>query len=213
KSGAIIDQTEIDVQVKVTGVELRKADDTHDAKTGHLHLYVDREPPATDEAIPAGNPKIIHSAQPTIHVTGLTPGVHTFYPVLGYGDHRPFRPAVQTFVTINVAGTPNHLEIVTPQDGATVFGPNVTVRLNLEAPGIQVRKADGSHEQSSGHFHLFVDREVTAANEAIPAGQPDVIHSTSPEIEVQGLQAGVHTVRAVFGYGDHIPFSPPLQAT
>src|SRR5262249_7614416 len=92
KSGAIIDQTEIDVQVKVTGVELRKADDTHDAKTGHLHLFVDREPPATDEAIPAGNPKIIHSAQPTIHVTGLTPGVHTFYAVLGYGDHRPFRP-------------------------------------------------------------------------------------------------------------------------
>src|SRR5207253_2097742 len=71
KSGAIIDQTEIDVQVKVTGVELRKADDTHDPRTGHLHLYVDREPPATDDAIPAGNPKILHSAQPTIHVTGL----------------------------------------------------------------------------------------------------------------------------------------------
>src|SRR5262249_29352216 len=54
--------------------------------------------------------------------------------------------------------------------------------------------------------------EPTPPDQPIPAGQPGIIHSASPEIEVQGLAPGAHTVRAVFAYGDHVPFAPALTA-
>jgi hypothetical protein len=211
--GAVVASSDVEIHVEVNGVRIAPADDQRDPSTGHLHLYIDRKPPEDDAPIPAGDPHIIHTGRTAIRARGLSPGEHTLYVVLGYGDHRPFRPAVQDSVTVTVAGSPVGLEILTPRDGATVFGPNVTVRLNLEAPGVEVRRADGTREQSSGHFHLFVDRPPTAGTEPIPAGRPGILHSASPELELQGLAPGRHTVHALFGYGDHSPYRPTLSAT
>jgi hypothetical protein len=213
EDGAVLPSSAFEVRTRVTGVALRPADNTHDPKSGHLHLYIDHPPPASDVAIPAGDPQIFHTTGPTIRVEGLAPGEHTLYVVLGHGDHRPFRPAVRDSVTITVTGEENRLSIVTPRDGATVYGPDVTARLFLGAPGVEVRSADGTREQASGHYHVFVDRAPTPAGEPIPAGQPGIIHSVSPEIALRGLAPGEHTIHAVFGYGDHAPYQPSLAAS
>jgi len=49
-----------------------KADGDTSGRTGHLHLFVDREPTAAGQAIPV-EAGIIHSAETRIEVTNLAP--------------------------------------------------------------------------------------------------------------------------------------------
>jgi hypothetical protein len=90
-----------DVDVAVEGVELVKADGDTSGKTGHLHLFIDKEPDL-DAPIPVGDPAIIHSATAPIAVTGLASGEHTLWVVLGNGAHVPFDPPVMEKLTITV---------------------------------------------------------------------------------------------------------------
>ena len=88
--------------VKVEGVTLAKADGDTSGKTGHLHVFVDRDPTAAGQPIPkeAG---VIHTTDTTISVPDLAPGEHTLWVVLGDGNHFPFAPAVLDKVTVTVA--------------------------------------------------------------------------------------------------------------
>ena len=88
--------------VKVEGVTLVKADGDTSGRTGHLHVFVDRDPTAAGQPIPkeAG---VIHTTDTTISVPDLGPGEHTLWVVLGDGNHVPFAPAVLDKVTVTVA--------------------------------------------------------------------------------------------------------------
>jgi hypothetical protein len=92
----------LSIAVEVSGVTLVKADGDPSGKTGHLHAFVDVPPVAPGEPIPTGNPAIIHSATSPIVVTGLAPGDHTIWIVLGDGNHVAFTKPVRDKVVVTV---------------------------------------------------------------------------------------------------------------
>jgi hypothetical protein len=102
--------------------------------------------------------------------------------------------------------------IEAPMDGATVTGPNVTVRYSTT--GVQIAPA-GTMEAGTGHHHLFVDVDVTPMGEVIPAGVPGIIHLGMAQTEhvVEGLSPGEHRLIAVVADGMHIPLNPSVADT
>ena len=91
----------LSIDVVVEGVQLVKADGDTSGRTGHLHAFVDKEP-TPGQPIPVGDPAIVHSATSPVSVTGLTPGEHTIWVVLGDGTHVPFDPPVADKLTVTV---------------------------------------------------------------------------------------------------------------
>lgn len=90
-----------DLKVLVTGLTIVKADGDTSGKTGHFHVFVDRNPSKAGEVIPVA-PDIVHSADNPIHVSGLKPGKHTLIVVLGDGAHHRILENVQASVNVNV---------------------------------------------------------------------------------------------------------------
>lgn len=92
------------VTVKVQGVTLVKANGDTSGKTGHLHLFIDREPTPANESIPKPpDGSIIHTADTTISVPNLAKGDHTLWVVLGNGAHDPWKPPVMDKITFTVS--------------------------------------------------------------------------------------------------------------
>lgn len=89
------------VDVKVEGLTIVKADGDPSGRTGHLHVFVDREPTPAGQAIPV-EAGIIHSAETRIEVANLAPGEHILWVVAGDGAHRPLNPRVMDEVTVTV---------------------------------------------------------------------------------------------------------------
>jgi hypothetical protein len=93
----------VTVTVAVQGVTLVKADGDTSGKTGHLHLFIDRDPTPAGESIPKPpDGSIIHTADTTINVPNLAKGEHTIWVVLGNGAHDPFAPPVMDKLTFMV---------------------------------------------------------------------------------------------------------------
>ena len=90
------------VEVKVEGLTIVKADGDTSGRTGHLHVFVNREPTPAGQAIPV-EAGIIHTAETTISVPDLAPGVHTLWVVAGDGTHSPLNPRVMDKLTVTVA--------------------------------------------------------------------------------------------------------------
>jgi len=94
------------VSVTVTPpVNLKAAKDA-DAASYHLHYFVDIDPSTVvqgGQAVPAGNPKIIHSAATTQDVGALAAGKHTIWVVLGDVGHVVCSPVVQGSVSFDVS--------------------------------------------------------------------------------------------------------------
>lgn len=109
------------------------------------------------------------------------------------------------------AGEPR-VEISSPQQGATVEGPDVTVE--LEAVGFQVVEA-GDTTANSGHHHLFLDRDVSPAGAPIPTEEGYIIHmgTGAAEYTFEAVEAGEHQLIAVVGDAVHVPVDPPLADT
>lgn len=93
----------LNIDVKVDGFDLVKADGATTEATGHLHAFVDTPPVAPGEAIVTGNPMIIHSATSPITVPGLAAGEHTIWIVVGDGTHHAFKTSVRDKVVVTVA--------------------------------------------------------------------------------------------------------------
>ena len=91
------------VTVQVQGVQLIKANGDTSGKTGHLHLFIDREPTPANESIPKpADGSIIHTADTSIPVPNLAKGDHTIWVVLGNGAHEPWNPPVMDKITFTV---------------------------------------------------------------------------------------------------------------
>ena len=99
------------------------------------------------------------------------------------------------------------MEIVTPQDGDTVPGPAVMARLS--ALDFVVVPA-GDTTPNSGHFHLFLDRDVLAAGEPIPAEPGQIIHlgTGADSLNLEGVAPGAHRLIGVVGDAAHVPVQP-----
>ena len=85
-------------------VNLKPAKDG-DADSFHLHYFVDTDPASVlqpGQAVPSGNPKIVHSAATIQDFKDLTPGSHQIWVVLGDVGHIPCSPLVTADTTISV---------------------------------------------------------------------------------------------------------------
>ena len=95
--GAIVRAGDLKVVMSVTGALLKPADNTHDPKTGHFHLYLDKVP-EPGIPIPKDVAGIWHWPETTFTIKRVSPGVHTLVLVWAYGDHIPFSPWVSDTV-------------------------------------------------------------------------------------------------------------------
>jgi hypothetical protein len=102
--------------------------------------------------------------------------------------------------------------IVSPTEGESVVGPNVTVR--LEATGVTIVAAV-NHDPGTGHHHIFVDRDPTPLTDTIPAGVSDIRHlgQGQTEFQIEGLAPGEHRFIAVIADWSHVPLNPPAVDT
>ena len=71
-------------------------------------------------------------------------------------------------------------------------------------------KADGDTSGTSGHFHLFIDRDPTGPRAPIPVA-PGIIHTAETVVALPAFTTpGEHTVWVVAGDGTHVPLTPPV---
>jgi hypothetical protein len=102
------------------------------------------------------------------------------------------------------AAPERRVEITTPAEGDTVAGPTVMVR--LAAHGFTVVPA-GDTTPNSGHHHIFLDREISAAGTAIPAEAGFIIHmgNGADSLALTAVAPGEHRLIAVVGDAGHVP--------
>ncbi len=100
------------------------------------------------------------------------------------------------------------VEIVEPAAGATVTSP---VKFVLKATGIEIAPAADERE-GVGHFHLFVDKDLTAAADTMPRGVTGIIHMGNGKSEftdsTKSIKAGHHRVILVVGDHHHTALTP-----
>jgi hypothetical protein len=95
--------------------------------------------------------------------------------------------------------TTGKLKIVAPTNGATVKGPDVTVRVELTGATI-ADQGETTVRPNEGHVHISLDNKV----QTIYAGESFV---------VKNVTGGTHTIQAEFVAADHGFFQPRIIET
>ena len=88
--------------MKVGGITIVAADGDTSGKSGHFHVFIDREPLKEGETIPKED-GIVHSADNPIRVPGLTKGEHELTVVLGDGNHQRIHDEVEAETMVTIA--------------------------------------------------------------------------------------------------------------
>ena len=86
------------------------------------------------------------------------------------------------------------LEIVQPEAGAVVEGPDVHVVVDLQG-GLIVPEASTDLAPDTGHIHLKLNGDL-------------VSHTYGTEQLLEGVEPGSYLLEAEFVAADHAPFSP-----
>lgn len=104
-----------------------------------------------------------------------------------------------------------HITITEPKDGTTVSSP---VKVCMEAHGVTVEPAKKGVNEGKGHLHILVDVDLPADLSKPIGKDAQHIHmgdgSTCKEVK---LDAGKHTLRALFARGNHVPYDPAITGT
>ena len=101
------------------------------------------------------------------------------------------------------AGT---VTIITPMDGALINGSTVTVTLSST---VEIVPA-GEMTQGTGHHHLYLDEDLTAADVPVPSVPNSIVHmgDASSSFVFENVPAGEHRIIAVVADGVHVPLQP-----
>lgn len=104
------------------------------------------------------------------------------------------------------------VSILEPQDGATLDGDSITVRLS--ATGVTIVPA-GDTTAGTGHHHLYLDEDLGDPTVAIPVVPGHVIHMGTgvSEYTLTDVPAGEHRLIAVVADGMHVPLQPWVTDT
>ncbi len=197
--GDVINGNTVELGVEHSGFSVVSADGDTSGKTGHFHVFIDRDPVEPGTVIERG-PDIVHSTDNPIVIPGLAPGEHRFVLVAGDGNHVRMGEA-SSEVTVDVKGP--SIDVTAPES----VPQGQKVQLSVATNGLTVVAApEGKYEEASGHFHVLIDKPLPEFGKAIPADQ-DVIHTTSTSIELD-LSVGDHIIWVVVGDGGHVPFRP-----
>jgi len=193
----------VKLAVKVSGIDIIKANGDTSGRSGHFHVFVDGAPPPAGTVIPKQR-GILHSADNPIIVPGLPLGTRRLTVVLGDGAHRRIGD-YEAQTTVIVDG-PSVVAAVLPPTVAAGTPAVVT----MSVAGVTLVAANGDISGKTGHLHLFVDREPTPAGQPIPK-EPGIIHTTDLTVSIPNLAPGEHFVWVVLGDGLHKPFDPPVE--
>jgi hypothetical protein len=100
-----------------------------------------------------------------------------------------------------------HERIVEPKAGATVTGTSVHVV--LEAQGIEIAPV-AEHKAGTAHHHLFLDTDLSPADQPIPVGTPGIWHGGKGQTEYtfENVAPGPHRLIAVLADPNHVPLHP-----
>ena len=101
---------------------------------------------------------------------------------------------------------PGTVTIVTPSGGALVNGSTVTVQLSSS---VQILPA-GDLTGGTGHHHLYLDADLTPADQPVPSVPGSIIHmgDGSSSYVFENVAPGEHRVIAVVADGVHVPLQP-----
>ena len=104
------------------------------------------------------------------------------------------------------AVAPMTVTILEPAEGAVVTGPVVTVRLGATVPILPA----GDLTPNTGHHHLYLDAEQTAAMVPVPSVPGSIVHmgNAASEFRFDSVQPGTHRLIAVVADGVHVPLQP-----
>ncbi|MEA2686384.1 MAG: hypothetical protein QOE93_1579 [Actinomycetota bacterium] len=192
----------VSLDLASTGLTVVKADGDTSGRSGHYHVFIDRDPVAPGAVIPV-EAGIVHSADDPVVLSGLAVGTHRLVVVLGDGSHTRLGSTMAE-TTVDVQGP--SIDATTPATspaGQPVF-------LTVKVDGLTVVKADGDVSGTTGHLHVFVDRDPTAAGQPIPV-EAGIIHTAETTIPVADLAPGAHTLWVVAGDGLHNPLAPRVM--
>ena len=103
------------------------------------------------------------------------------------------------------------VRIVTPAPASTHKpGP---VEVCIETKGYVVEPAKNGVNEGKGHHHLIIDAPMPDLNQPIPKDARHIHMGDGSQCKTIELGSGVHTIRALFAKGNHIPYNPPVTDT
>lgn len=96
--------------------------------------------------------------------------------------------------------------IVTPMNGAQINGTTVTVQLSSTVPIVPA----GEMTEGTGHHHLYLDADLTPADQPVPTVPGEIIHmgDASASYVFENVGPGEHRIIAVVADGVHVPLQP-----
>ncbi len=191
-TGAEVRGNIVRLDVSSSGISITAADGDTSGRTGHYHVFVDRDPVAAGDIIPVAA-DIIHTTDDPIVIPGFRVGRHELTVVYGDGTHRRlgFTEAATSF---------------------TVAGPSVDASAppNVAAgqPVVVTANTEGFAVPEDGRLYVLVDTAPPgAAGEALP---DTVLQALDTTIAVPDLAPGTHTLWVVAGSADRVPLDPPV---
>jgi hypothetical protein len=104
------------------------------------------------------------------------------------------------------------VRILSPARDTVLKGTTVTV--TLEAKGIEIAPV-ADHKAGTAHHHLFLDTEVTAADQPIPVGVAGIVHlgKGTSTYTFENVPPGEHRLIAVLADPNHVPLKPLVSDT
>ncbi len=193
-TGDVIQGNVVRLDVTSSGITIVPADGAVGGRTGHYHVFVDRDPVDTGAVIPVAA-DIVHTTDDPIVIPGLPVGPHRVSVVYGDGTHRRIgRNEAATSFT--VAGP--SIQVSTPPNPAA--GPPVVLQVQPEGLAVP----------GDGLYYVLVDRDAPPAGQTIP-DEPGVVQSAETTVVVSDLAPGTHTLWVVAGTPDRVPLDPPVM--
>jgi hypothetical protein len=96
------------------------------------------------------------------------------------------------------------------KDGQSVTSP-LTVEFGVE--GMVVEPA-GEIKENSGHHHLLIDHDFTAAGEVVPPGDSTMLHFGKGQLSTQiNLAPGKHKLTMQFANGAHMSYGEKMSTS
>ncbi len=96
--------------------------------------------------------------------------------------------------------------IIEPQNGATVKSP---VKVCMNAKNLIVEPAKMGVNEGKGHHHILFTSLPTDLS--MPLGKKHIIHmGHGKACQIIELAPGQHGLTALFAYGNHVPYNPPV---
>ncbi len=192
----------VTIPVNIKGIKIVKADGDTSGKSGHFHVFIDRNPVKVGKTIPKMR-GIVHSSDNPIKIYGLTPGRHVFRIVLGNGEHKRILGKIRHHVRVNVKG-PGVQGTVAP---TAKKGEDVTVQLASE--GVKIVDPGSESSANEAHYHVIVD--PTTPPKAGSMDRDEAYMTAASSVTLKGLSAGEHVIWVVLEDKDHKALDPPVM--